>query len=84
MPVLLLFGGRDSHTPTDLAMKKWEQGLREAGNAKFQIKLFSDASHAIRVGEHHGPANDVTDFAPGYFETMGTWLREISAMLSKE
>jgi uncharacterized protein len=79
MPVLLLFGDHDLQTPTQLAIQRWKQGLLEARNKNFQVKVFPNAAHGIRLGFHHGAPQAETDFAPGYFESMQEWLKKIVA-----
>jgi len=71
-PILLLFGAKDFQTPTDLAMKKWEEGLKQAQNPDFTIRVFPNAAHAMTLGEHtaHGV------FIPEYFPTMIEWLNK--------
>jgi alpha-beta hydrolase superfamily lysophospholipase len=70
MPVLLFFGEKDFQTPTELAVKKWKEGLKAAKNSDFTIRVFPNAAHAMTLGEHtaHGV------FIPEYFETMTGWL----------
>ena len=74
MPTLLLFGGKDFQTPTEIAVKKWKQALTEAQNPDFTIRVFPDAAHAMTKGEHTAATHGL--FVPEYFETMISWLNE--------
>lgn len=69
-PVLLLFGDRDRDQPTELAVKRWREGLARAGNDAVTLMVFPGAGHGIRVGGHHGRA----PFADGYWEVQLGWL----------
>lgn len=73
MPVLLLFGDRDTDHPTDLALQKWREGFERAGNTRGTIVVFPGAGHGIRMregwtGEGRAP------FADGYRDLMTGWL----------
>lgn len=70
MPILLMFGDRDTDQPTDLAVTRWREGLAKAGNDRVTVMVFPGAGHGIRVGEHSRAA----PFADGYAEVMLGWL----------
>lgn len=72
-PVLLIFGDRDDQQPTELAIKRWQQGLRLAGNDRLTIRVFEGANHGIRVG---GEGHHRGDLAPGYPQAVREWLRQ--------
>ncbi len=76
-PILLLFGERDTQTPTALSVERWRESLEKAGNENFTIKLFPEAGHGIRLG-HHGADAERPPFAEGYHETMDGWLAALS------
>lgn len=71
-PVLLMFGDRDTEQPTGLAVQRWREGLKEAGNDDVTVMIFPGAGHGIRMAPHtdgsRGP------FADGYAEVMLGWL----------
>lgn len=70
-PVLLMFGELDTDHPTELAVKKWKEGLGVAGNHKATIMVFPKAGHGIRVGSEH---SHTATFADGYEEVQLGWL----------
>lgn len=70
-PVLLMFGDQDVDQPTELAVKKWKQGLSDNDNTS--IVVFPGAAHGIRMG-HHGHGNSRPPFADGYLELQLGWL----------
>ena len=71
-PVLLMFGDADANVPTDVAVKKWREGLSAAGNDDVSIVVFPGAGHGIRLGEHSQSSGE--PFADGYAEVMLGWL----------
>ncbi len=73
MPILLMFGSADREQPTDVAVRKWKEGLRQAGNDSATVMIFPGAGHGIRMGAHReGPRR--APFADGYLEEQIGWL----------
>ncbi len=72
-PVLLLFGDRDRDQPTELAVARWTEGLREAGNDRVTLMIFPGAAHGIRMQQGHD-AHHRAPFADGYWEVQLGWL----------
>jgi len=72
-PMLLMFGDKDKEHPTELAVKKWKEGLKEAGNDKATIMIFPGAGHGLRMREGY-KGKGRAPFADGYAEVMIGWL----------
>lgn len=72
-PILLLFGERDMDHPTGLAVERWREGLRQAGNDQATIMVFPEAGHGIRMLEGHAGVGRAP-FADGYLEIQLGWL----------
>jgi hypothetical protein len=72
IPVLLLFGERDTDHPTRLAIQRWRDALGKAGNDQVTLMVFPWAGHGIRMREatRSGPA----PFAEGYSDVQLGWL----------
>lgn len=73
VPVLLMFGDRDTDHPTALAAERWRESLKRAGNDRFTLITFPGAGHGIRTRDGYtgsGPA----PFADGYLEIQLGWL----------
>lgn len=68
-PVLAIFGEKDTSVPVNKSVAFYKQYLKVAGNEDVIIKIFPNASHTIKVDG---------DFAPGYFETINTWLSNLA------
>jgi len=72
-PVLLMFGERDTEFPTEIAVKKWRDGLKKAGNTNGTLMVFPGAGHGIRMREGF-TGSGRPPFADGYAEAMIGWL----------
>jgi pimeloyl-ACP methyl ester carboxylesterase len=72
-PILLMFGDRDSDHPTSIAVQKWREGLKKAGNHDVTLMVFPGAGHGIRMREGYAGSGR-PPFAEGYFESMVGWL----------
>ena len=72
-PVLLMFGDHDTNHPTAVAVEKWREGLRQAGNEQVTIMVFPGAGHGIRMREGY-TGTGRPPFADGYEDLMLGWL----------
>jgi len=68
VPVLAIFGEKDTFIPVERSIPIYQRYLGEAGNQAFTYKVFANADHGIHVGAR---------FADGYFELMQDWLRNL-------
>jgi uncharacterized protein len=71
MPILLLFGDIDTDQPTEVAVKRWREGLSRAGNGEVTVVVYPGAGHGIRMGIDHSRS---APFADGYMEVQIEWL----------
>ena len=84
VPVLLLFGDRDTEQPTDLAITRWREALAKGGNDRVTVVVFPGANHLIRVPAptasddgHAGAGHAGSGRAPladGYVDVQLGWL----------
>jgi pimeloyl-ACP methyl ester carboxylesterase len=88
-PVLVIFGDKDTSSgPPEELLAIIRRGLAKAGNKEVTFKIFPDADHSLcksktggrkevaqRSREHR--KDDGPDFAPGYLNTMTTWLNKL-------
>ena len=72
-PVLLMFGDHDTNHPTAVAVEKWREGLRQAGNEQVTIMVFPGAGHGTRMREGY-TGTGRPPFADGYEDLMLGWL----------
>lgn len=69
-PVLAIFGEDDALIPPRLAATRLRQYLTEVNNPDFTVKIFPSANHMLtRTGSGLNG-----EFAPGYLDTMTTWI----------
>ena len=73
IPILLVFGGNDHLIPLEGTIAAWTDSLTRAGNTEFDIEVFPEAGHGIRIGDEHHEAG--SGWAPGYPEVVGEWIR---------
>jgi uncharacterized protein len=75
-PVLGLFGGLDTSTPSRLAASNLEEGLRAAGNSDVTVRIFERGNHPLMDARTGGNAEipGMTRMIPDVFETIRTWL----------
>jgi pimeloyl-ACP methyl ester carboxylesterase len=84
-PVLAIFGDKDTTSPADASAVVIRQGAQKAGNADVTIKIIPRADHLLTVSDTGGrkeaqerakkrSAGEVPELAPGYVETLTTWL----------
>lgn len=81
-PVLLMFGDRDTDHPTEIAVQKWREGLKKAGNNNVTLMVFAGAGHGIRMRDSH-TGGGRAPFADGYSEAMLGWLWQHVATTKK-
>jgi len=72
-PVLLMFGDRDNNHPTEIAVTKWRDGLKQAGNENVTVMVFPGAGHGIRMRDSH-TGKGRAPFADGYEDAMVGWV----------
>ena len=72
-PVLLMFGDRDTSHPTDVSVRKWKDGLKQAGNDAVTLVVFPGAGHGIRMRDGF-TGKGRPPFADGYADLMLGWL----------
>jgi pimeloyl-ACP methyl ester carboxylesterase len=85
IPVLAIFGGKDTQVDPFQAYEAYEHALKKAGNPLSQIKLFPDADHIIMLSKtgcmieqrKRWRARGSHSFAPGFIELMQDWLLKL-------
>ncbi len=73
-PVLAIFFELDEAVTVDPNRSVLERMLREGKHPDFTIRVLPDADHSMLWGA--GPLADRSRWAPGYFDTMISWLLE--------
>jgi pimeloyl-ACP methyl ester carboxylesterase len=89
IPILAIFGERDTQVDPFQAAEAYKKALKKAGNPLNQVKLFPEADHGIMWAET-GCIKEQRDrwrlrnsrgFASGYIELMQNWLETLKEKL---
>jgi pimeloyl-ACP methyl ester carboxylesterase len=67
-PVLAIWGEEDSFLPPNQSAARLKKYLMDSGRPDYEVIVFPDASHYLTA------EGSMTDFVPGYFDTMATWI----------
>lgn len=89
IPVLAIFGEKDTQVDPFQAAEAYKKALQKAGNPLNQIKLFPDADHAIMLSKtgcikeqrKRWRSSSSRIFAPGFIELMLDWLSALKEKL---
>ena len=87
VPVLSIFGAKDSIAPASLSIENLAQAYARGGAGKATLLLFPDAGHGIQVvtaaaechacSEREMERTQHWDAAPGFFTAMTDWLQRV-------
>ncbi|HMF91987.1 MAG TPA: alpha/beta fold hydrolase [Candidatus Angelobacter sp.] len=72
-PLLIVFGGKDRFLPLDRSVARLSTALGTSRSAVIQV--FPNAGHDLRVEPAKDSAWDFPRFAPGYLETVASWVQ---------
>jgi hypothetical protein len=73
-PFLGIWGALDIIVPVEKSLRLTRQALEAAGNTRFELKIFPQASHGMRLITQDNLNVRGTEFAPDFFESMTDWL----------
>jgi dienelactone hydrolase len=76
-PVLAVFGGLDTLTPTRESAAIWADALRRRGDDDYSVRLFPRGSHGLFEGGKTGSPLEVfreLRWTPGYIDTVVRWV----------
>lgn len=73
-PALLIYGEEDKLTPGAEAIARIDAALKRAGNRDYTFVRYPKAAHNITTGKTGLEFDWDTGFAPGYFQTMNSWV----------
>jgi len=85
IPVLAVFGEKDTQIPPKISAEAYREALQKAGNEHFKVIMFPGADHVIfktitgSLKEWEDKfRNRHMDYAPGYIDSMTVWLKGLS------
>jgi uncharacterized protein len=73
-PFLGIWGALDIIVPVEKSVRLTRQALEEAGNTRFELKIFPQANHGMRMVAEDNLSERGKEFAPKLFDTMTDWL----------
>jgi dienelactone hydrolase len=76
-PVLAIFGGKDTLTPTHESAALWANALREGGNTDYSVRLFPNGTHGLEeAGRTGSPLEMLVEprWVASYFDTVVRWI----------
>ena len=76
-PLLAVFGGRDTSTPTDETVATLRAGLREARNSRGTIRVYENADHALLIWQEHAAELELPVFPPDYPNIIARWIHDL-------
>lgn len=86
IPVLAIFGEKDTQIDPFQGAEGYDKALKQAGNRFYRVKLFPDADHGIILSEtgcmKERRERYRSQYAPGYIELMQTWLGSLKLRFS--
>jgi hypothetical protein len=85
IPVLAIFGEKDTQVDPFQGAEAYEKALKKAGNQFSQVKLFPEADHGIILSKtgcmkeqrERYRLKNPPGYAPGYIELMQNWLENL-------
>jgi dipeptidyl aminopeptidase/acylaminoacyl peptidase len=86
IPVLAIFGEKDTQIDPFQGAAAYEKALKKAGNRFYRVELFPEADHIIILSktgclkEQRERSRSI--YAPGYIELMQTWLDSLKLRFS--
>jgi dipeptidyl aminopeptidase/acylaminoacyl peptidase len=86
IPVLAIFGEKDTQIDPFQGAEAYEKALKKAGNRFYQVELFPEADHVIFIAKtgcmKEQRERYRSSYAPGYIELMQTWLESLKITFS--
>lgn len=91
IPVLAIFGDKDTQIDPFIGAQSYERALKKAGNPFYQVELFPNANHGIMVAEtgcikeprERYLAGKSSLYAPGYLKLNRDWLKRLMEHMDK-
>ena len=81
VPVLAVFGEKDTQIDPFQGAEAYEKALKKAGNRFYRVKLFPEVDHGIIIAEtgcmKEQRGRYRASYAPGYIKLMQNWLESL-------
>jgi pimeloyl-ACP methyl ester carboxylesterase len=76
IPVLAMWGDKDTYLPVLETVNVFKQALAKAGNKDYVVKVYPDGNHSLVASETGSPSTGGTErcFMAGFWEMQTEWL----------
>lgn len=76
MPILALWGEKDTYLPVSETVSNFRNAMREAGNGDYGIEVYPNCSHSLLQTDTGSPSTGGTEtrFCPGVWQLEADWL----------
>jgi pimeloyl-ACP methyl ester carboxylesterase len=75
-PILVIYGGEDDDgPPLQDTIARLLEAMRQGGNIS-ELEIFPNAGHDLRVVQGKEQAWDFPRFAPGYLDSLASWVEQ--------
>jgi pimeloyl-ACP methyl ester carboxylesterase len=76
IPVLAMWGGKDTYLPVPETVANFRRAMAEAGNRNHVVQVYPDANHSMLVSADGSPSTGGTEtaFTEGYWTMQVAWL----------
>jgi fermentation-respiration switch protein FrsA (DUF1100 family) len=78
MPVLAVFGGKDTQVAAASNGKAVEAALKAGGNPDYRVHTVAEANHLFQAANTGSPTEYTQlpkEFAPGFLDLLTDWIR---------
>ncbi len=75
IPMLWLVGDADIEAPPDITIKLINR-MRQKEHKPFELKIYKNADHGLRLFERNGSRRIYTNYAPRYFQDVVSWIKK--------
>lgn len=79
VPVLALFGGKDTQVPAEMNETAMKAAFARGGNTEVTTRVFPEANHLFQAAGTGSPneyAQLQPEFIPGFLDTISAWILE--------
>jgi len=87
IPVLSIYGGKDTQVDPYQGAEAYRQSLKSAGNTFYEVKIFPDADHNMAFSKtgslKEQKARTESKIVPGLTEFVADWLQKLNRHLDR-
>ena len=79
MPVLAIWGAKDTYLPVEESVRIFRQAMKKAGNKDSVVKVLPNANHSLIISGDGSPSTGGTEqaYSPGLWKMKIDWLSKV-------